>query len=507
MPVDHFNPSDTRTYENRYWMNDTYYRKGGPVFFYDSGEAGVAGPQAAPTFFFAPLELAIRYHGILIIWEHRFYGGSLPFEINETTGLPLAGYDAYKYLNNEQATEDAVYFATHFQPPGYSEEEGAQLSSPSAPWIWIGGSYAGTRAARIRIRNPDVFYASWSSSGPVQNVVADWTYYNPIEQTMPANCSADVQAGVAYADHVLTEGSTDKIILLRRAVFIANSANPKCITGISSPDDLSSWDIASFLAYPFQGSSFNFQSYGYAKGLSTFCRQLETWTPFNTSSFSLETPSSVITNNTDNSPPTAAGIAATQGAQNAFYALLYAIIQKRISDYRMFPSNPRAPGDAAAWYWQLCSEFGEFQVSSPHNAHNLVSRFYNVSGTEANMCRSMFSYAPARPNIEAFLKYGGWDMRPSNVMFTNGAIDPIGTIGVQATTGHNPQALNRPSTMDVPRCGVPPPGNQVYGQVWPGQVHGSDFGPNQLTMSTAVAEAAVELFGKALDVWLPCFWV
>ncbi|MCJ1401788.1 hypothetical protein MMC11_005005 [Xylographa trunciseda] len=504
MPIDHFDPSNTRTYGNRYWMNDTFYQKGGPVFMYDNGEAGAMESQAMPSYFSSPLELARRYHGLLIIWEHRFYGGSLPFEVNETTGFALAGYDAYKYLNNEQAMEDAVYFAKHFQPPGYSKEEGAALSSPSTPWIWIGGSYAGTRAARIRIRNPEVFFASWSSSGPVQNVVADWTYYNPIEQTMPHNCSADVQAAIAYADHILTEGSADQVALLKKAIFIANSANPKGITGINTPEDLTNWNIASVLAYPFQGSFFNFQTFGYAIGLGTFCLQLESWTPSNPP-FTLTSPPSTITNNSDNSPPTTAGIAATHGPQNAFYAVLYAIIQKGISDYTKFPGNPRAPADAVAWHWQLCSEFGEFQVSSPHNAHNLVSRFYDVPGTEAHMCQSLLPYAPARPNIAAFLKYGGWDMTPSNVMFTNGGIDPIGTIGVQATTAQNPQAPNRPSTLDVPPCGVPPPGNAVYGQVWPGQVHGSDFSPNPFTNSAAVAEAAVELFAKALDVWLPCF--
>ena len=37
MPIDHFNASDNRTYNNRYWLNDTYYKPGGPVFFYDAG--------------------------------------------------------------------------------------------------------------------------------------------------------------------------------------------------------------------------------------------------------------------------------------------------------------------------------------------------------------------------------------------------------------------------------------------------------------------------------------
>lgn len=89
---------------------------------------------------FAPLLLAEKYHGIAIIWEHRFYGSSRPFEIDNTTGLALAGYDAYKYLTNEQALEDAVYFATNFSPSGYGMEAAESLRADKAPWIWIGGS-------------------------------------------------------------------------------------------------------------------------------------------------------------------------------------------------------------------------------------------------------------------------------------------------------------------------------------------------------------------------------
>ena len=58
----------------------------------------------------------------------------MPFEVDNITGLALAGYDAYKYLTNEQALEDAVFFATHFQPSGYS----GNLTSNSTPWIWVG---------------------------------------------------------------------------------------------------------------------------------------------------------------------------------------------------------------------------------------------------------------------------------------------------------------------------------------------------------------------------------
>jgi hypothetical protein len=113
LPIDHFNDSDTRTFKNRYYFNDTYYQPGGSVFFYDAGEAGVSPTQAShllsgTSTIFAPSELARKYHGIVIIWEYRFYLSSLPFPVHEANGHAFAGYNAYKYLNNEQALEDTV---------------------------------------------------------------------------------------------------------------------------------------------------------------------------------------------------------------------------------------------------------------------------------------------------------------------------------------------------------------------------------------------------------------
>jgi hypothetical protein len=151
LPLDHFNSSDLRTFQNRYWMNDTHLHRNGPVFFFDAGEAGLSDEQAAQMLsgqiLFAPLELARKYHGAVIIWEHRFFGRSMPFEYNDATGIAHVGQEAYRYLKNEQALEDAVFFATHFSYAGH--EHGA-MSAKSVPWIWIGGSYPGIRAAMVR---------------------------------------------------------------------------------------------------------------------------------------------------------------------------------------------------------------------------------------------------------------------------------------------------------------------------------------------------------------------
>jgi hypothetical protein len=44
IPVDHFGNATAETYQNRYWVNGTYYKPGGPVF-----GALVMGYDGAPA--------------------------------------------------------------------------------------------------------------------------------------------------------------------------------------------------------------------------------------------------------------------------------------------------------------------------------------------------------------------------------------------------------------------------------------------------------------------------
>lgn len=91
----------------------------------------------------APMALARKYNGVAVLWEHRFYGESQPFEVDNATGFATDGYSAYQYLTNEQALEDTVYFAQNFRP-GILRQNWKALSPHKTPWVFIGGSYPGT---------------------------------------------------------------------------------------------------------------------------------------------------------------------------------------------------------------------------------------------------------------------------------------------------------------------------------------------------------------------------
>ena len=42
-----------------------------------------------------------------------------------------------------------------------------------------------------------------------------WGYFEPIRESMPQNCSADVQAVIAHVDQVFTSGTTAQINSLK----------------------------------------------------------------------------------------------------------------------------------------------------------------------------------------------------------------------------------------------------------------------------------------------------
>lgn len=105
MPLDHFNDTNKKTFDNRYWMNSDYYKSDGPIicklfyilflfksFFkcecinislivYNVGES--AADRAAMFVEVSTMaQLAEKLNGILIVMEHRFYGSSGP-EVND----------------------------------------------------------------------------------------------------------------------------------------------------------------------------------------------------------------------------------------------------------------------------------------------------------------------------------------------------------------------------------------------------------------------------------------
>ena len=135
----------------------------------------------------------------------------------------------WRYLTADQALEDFAVFAKNFTLPSASR---IKLSSPDAlrpqntPWIVIGASYPGVRAALLRVRSPDVVFASWASSAPVQAQINMASYYEAAERALPRNCSADWVSVTKYVDGILMGTNTTEQIRVKRALYTARLSRP-----------------------------------------------------------------------------------------------------------------------------------------------------------------------------------------------------------------------------------------------------------------------------------------
>ncbi|KAJ3301439.1 hypothetical protein HDU76_005753 [Blyttiomyces sp. JEL0837] len=135
--VDHFGnatgANNISDFQQWFAFSDTFYKPGGPVFFFIQGEsrAGTSYMQRG-----IPAQLAQRYGGLQVSLEHRFYGAP-------TRSVPTADLssESLKLLTSQQAIADNVQFIKEFPKlfPRFN------LTSDTK-WIAIGGSYPGNLA-------------------------------------------------------------------------------------------------------------------------------------------------------------------------------------------------------------------------------------------------------------------------------------------------------------------------------------------------------------------------
>lgn len=439
IPVDHF-ASSSKTFPNRYWVNSTYYKDGGPVFLLDVGEETVSDDfiqaylmesQGASSL----MQLTRQYKGIALMLEHRFYGDSLPCPVDQTTGEPESGYDCFQYHTVEQALEDVVFLANNFKPKGL-DSKWSTLAPSNTPWIFIGGSYPGNRAAWIRIRNPDIIYASWSSSAPVQTTIDMASYYEQVYKDMTANCSADLAASGKHLDQVFSNGSASDRSLVNTLVNLVElpanvtqytTLSDQDITNAFKADNSSDLAVAEVLG---QFISLGFQSYGFEAATLPACNAVEAFNPQTLTTSSLGDFISSLFNNTLDRRPSSQSIAQEYGNEQAFYAIIFGIFYQNVAilesqnNTNIVQSEDNTVRDGLSWLYQTCTELGYFQVSNTSSQYNLLSSAINVTSWQAEQCNAPFGYFstfPSSPDVSKLVKkYGGWNMNPSQVMFTNG---------------------------------------------------------------------------------------
>ncbi|QGA21468.1 hypothetical protein EYB26_009179 [Talaromyces marneffei] len=526
IPIDHDNHT-IGTYKNRYWVTTKYYKPGGPVFLYDVGESSAynsAQHMLGEAAFFK--EFLEEFGGLGIVWEHRYYGESLPMgPINADTPA-----ENFKYLTHTQAIADIPYFAQDFSRPELPSQD---LSPKGTPWIMIGGSYSGMRAAFTRDEYPQSIYAAYASSAPVQARADMSAYFEQVYRGMVSNgyhgCAQDLHAAMSYVDSQLAlDGIPSDDV---KKLFLGEGGEIN-----------SNGDFTAALAYIYG----TFQSYGMGGGelgLGSLCDWIEavpraipaspTARPTATATKrdadkpisrilgrrAPNTPEKRANEPSEPTPTPWTGWAPFIGSRAvaerlASWPQLILLINSYAgtecdvqvgSDYCDLGGRLTDPA-SIAWTWQYCSQWGFFQSDNitPNPTHGLLSTYQSLAYNQ-EICHRQFpraaeaGFLPGAPATEATNDdTGGWLIRPSNTYWSGGEFDPWRTLSPLSTENFAPDFVTFSS--NIPQCNRETATREIFGYVMQNAMHCFDF-----NIQFEEGKVSRNLFKSALNEWLPCW--
>eukprot|EP00754_Rhynchopus_humris_P043844 Rhum_TRINITY_DN3565_c0_g1::Rhum_TRINITY_DN3565_c0_g1_i1::g.11297::m.11297 len=154
---DHFDGSNSNTWQQEYFVNATYYKPGGPVFLCVGGE----GPPLDGSVVVSSVhcnnavEFLEEAGAIMFAVQHRYYG------CFNASACPVANPEAQgglRFLSSRQALGDLARFRAY----------AADKYNTTGKWVSFGGSYPGMLAGWFRLKFPHLVHASIASSAPVQ---------------------------------------------------------------------------------------------------------------------------------------------------------------------------------------------------------------------------------------------------------------------------------------------------------------------------------------------------
>ncbi|THH02794.1 hypothetical protein EW026_g112 [Hermanssonia centrifuga] len=404
-PLDHFSNTGF-TFSQRYWVSDRYYTPGGPVIILDSGES--SGTERLPYLDTGIVDiLANATGGLGIVLEHRYYGASVP-AANFTT-------DSLRWLNIEQALADSANFMANVKFPGINED----LTAPGTPWIYYGGSYAGSRSAHMRVLYPELVYGAIASSGVTYATILDWQYYDIIRQFGPTDCIHQIQTTVYEVDELLSDAKSHTPI---KALFgLANLTHDQ--------------DFVSLLAGPLgDWQDKNWDPAVNSDDFANFCT-------------ALGSPN-------DTSVEIAKGISVNAATIN--YAIyVNQVCQEKDGStaddcFGTFDPTQYQATDLSQtwrlWQFQVCTQFGFFFTAPPDPKQpRVISKLLTLDYAKM-ICE--FAYppgqhftVPALPNITAVNSIGGLNIAADRLAIVDGQEDPW-----RPNTPHSDIAKKRPDT-------------------------------------------------------------
>ncbi|KAL1745274.1 peptidase S28 [Schizophyllum fasciatum] len=414
-PLDHFGNETSDIFKQRYWVSKRHYTPGagGPVIVLDGGET--SGEDRLPFLDTGIVEILTRATGgVGVILEHRYYGEYYDLRRGKTQPVQNLTTDSLRFLNNEQSAADSAYFMANVKFDGIDED----LTAPKTPWIYYGGSYAGARSAHMRVLYPELVYGAIASSGVTHAIIEDWEYMETIRNAAPKNCSLGLQNSIQTIDQILSEGGSAADDL--KTLF--------GLKGLEHNDD-----FGNILRNPvFEWQSKCWNSDCGTDAFDEFCEALTAAPSAELAKYAYGEPRRSV-NVTDN-------LAVDYVIQNyANYVNETYVARNCPSNYTVeqcFGSYDDAAYKATdlsqdwrLWQFQVCTQWGFFNVAPPDPAHpRIISSFITLE-TESKICKQAYDpgehfTVPAQPNITAVNALGGYDIAADRLAIIDGEVDP-----------------------------------------------------------------------------------
>lgn len=413
-PVSHFDSSVNGTFCQRFWYDDRYYKEGGPVYLLDGGET--SGADRLPFLQQGILQiLSNATNGLGIVLEHRYYGESVP--------LPSFSTDDLRFLNNAEALEDSANFIKQFSLPSYKADT---FNHTKTPWIYYGGSYAGARAAHMRVQYPDLVWGAIASSAVTHAQIDFPQYFDPIQQYGPPECIAAIESSVKAIDAILDlPGPAGKF--LKRMFGLEELEDDDFADVLQSP--LGAWQAQNWNpkvgSHAFQG----------------FCDALLDGHAGSSIGL-IKVPAAVVNyakyikENIVSQCPEEAGIEACFGSHNDEVYLADDLDQV----WRL-------------WMFQVCTQWGYFMPAHT-DGPSLLSKRLTLDFT-SKLCKQAYPSGkhfsvPEWPDVEEVNRRGDYAIQSDRLAFIDGDRDPWRTMTPQADW-----APKRQSTSSRPRHIIP----------------------------------------------------
>ncbi|KAL0851613.1 hypothetical protein ABMA28_007392 [Loxostege sticticalis] len=150
VPLDHFGYQRNERFQIKYLVNDDYWdMQNGPIFFYTGNEGDIELFAKHMGFMW---ESAQEFNAKIVFAEHRYYGSSMPF------GNKSLDREHIGYLTIEQALADYADLVDFLQDHSVK---------PKYPVITFGGSYGGMLAAYFRMKYPHIVTGAIAASAPI----------------------------------------------------------------------------------------------------------------------------------------------------------------------------------------------------------------------------------------------------------------------------------------------------------------------------------------------------